>query len=143
MRKRLESEKERRSREAVEANAPQSGYFEKTTVFAWEEDEVARGFYRRTKIDRSDVSKYWSECTVYQRFFWAHRKEWDFVPHLPRYPPGHRAETPVEDLKMEDDQDYFLYSNGPRPPSQRNDYPSYLTMIYSPLLPAQPNLYRL
>ncbi len=109
----MELEKERQSREALETNARNSGYSKKTTVFYWEEDEVQRGFYRRTKIDRADVSKYWSECTVHQRFFWAHRKEWDLVPHLPRYPPGHRQETPVEDLEIDDDRDNFLYSKVP------------------------------
>ncbi len=57
-RKGLESEKARQSCEALEANARQNGYSKKTTVFYWEEDEVERGFYRRTKIDRADVSKY-------------------------------------------------------------------------------------
>ncbi len=52
----LESEKERQSREALETNARKSGYSKKTTVFYWEEDDVERGFYRRTKIDRADVS---------------------------------------------------------------------------------------
>jgi hypothetical protein len=109
-RKEVESERDRQSREALEANARQHGYSKKTTVFYWEEDDVERGFYRRTKIDRIDVSKYWSECTEHQRFFWGHRKEWDLVPHLRRYPPGHRAETPVEELDIDDDRYNFLYS---------------------------------
>jgi hypothetical protein len=109
-RKGLESEKERQSREALEINARLNGYSKKSTVFYWEEDEVQREFYRRTKIDKADVSKYWSECTVHQRFFWGHRKEWDLVPQLPRFPVGHRAETPVEDLEIDDDRYNFLYS---------------------------------
>jgi hypothetical protein len=111
--KAMESERERQSREALQANADKNGYSKKTTVFYWEEDEVQRGFYRRTKIDRADVSKYWWDCTVNQRFFWAHRKEWDLVPHLPRYPPDHPAETPVEDLEIDDDEYNFLYSKVP------------------------------
>ena len=112
-RKGLESEKERQSRENLEADACQNGYSRKTTVFNWEEDEVECGFYRRTKIDTADVSKYWSGCTVHQRFFWAHRNEWDLVPQLPRYPPGHRAETPLKELEMDDDRYDFLYCKVP------------------------------
>jgi hypothetical protein len=112
-RKSLESERERQSRESLEDNARQSGHSKKSTVFYWEEDEVERGFYRRTKIDRADVLKYWSECTVHQRFFWAHRNEWDLVPHLPCQPPGHRAETPLEESEIDDNRYNFLYRNVP------------------------------
>jgi len=118
-RKGLESERERQSRESLETNARQNGHSKKSTVFYWEEDEVEGGFYRRTKIDRADVSKYWSECTVHQRFFWGHRNEWDLVPHLPRQPPGHRAETPLEELDIDDDRYNFLYSSVP--PSKPDD----------------------
>ena len=111
--KAVESEKDRQSREALEDSARQNGYSKKTTVFIWEEDEVNREFYRRTKVDRADVPKDWSYCTEHQRIYWSHRNEWDLVPHLPRYPTGHRPETPVEDLEIDDDRFNFLYSQTP------------------------------
>jgi hypothetical protein len=109
-RKAVESGKDRQRREALEANARENGYSKRTTVFIWEEDEVERGFYRRTKVDRIDVAKEWSTYTKHQRFFWSHRNEWDLVHHIPRNPPGHRAETPVEDLDIDDERFNFLYS---------------------------------
>ena len=112
-RKAVESEKDRHHRESLEANARENGYSKKTTVFIWEEDEVDRGFYRRTKVDRIDVAKKWSYHTKHQRFFWSHRNEWDLVHHIPYNPPSHRAETPVEDLDIDDDRFNFLYSKVP------------------------------
>jgi hypothetical protein len=115
-RKKVESAKERQSRESLEKNARQKGYSKKTTVFLWESDDVHQGFYRRTKVDRIHASSEWNSCTEHQRFFWSHRKEWDLVPHLPRFPPGVRGETPVEDLEFDDPRYNFLYS---RPPLSR------------------------
>src|ERR1700688_133618 len=51
-RKDVESERERQSREGLEANARKGGYSKKTTVFVWEEDEATPGLYRRTKVDK-------------------------------------------------------------------------------------------
>ena len=112
-RKEVESNDQRQSREALEANAAKNGYSKKTTVFIWEEDEAQPGFYRRTRLEKKDLrSEFWS-CSKHQRFFWGHRKEWDLVPHLPRNPPGTRAETPVEDLEIDDERFNFLYSKAP------------------------------
>ncbi len=78
------------SSEALEANAPQNGYSRKPRLIEL--------MFRSTGQS--------ARCT--NGFFWAHRKEWDLVPHLSRYPPGHRAETSVEDLEI-DDRYNFLY----------------------------------
>jgi hypothetical protein len=109
-RKNVESEKERQSREALEANARKNGYSKKTTVFVWEADDAEPGFYRRTKVDRIHAEQEWSSCTEHQRFFWSHRREWDLVPHLPRCPPGAPPETPVEELEIDDPDYNFLLS---------------------------------
>jgi hypothetical protein len=114
-RKNAESEKERQSREALEANARKNGYSKKTTVFVWEEDEAEPGFYRRTKVDRVHADMEWSSCTEHQRFFWSHRREWDLVPHLPRCPPGAPPEKPVEEMDIDDPDFNFLLSKPPNP----------------------------
>jgi hypothetical protein len=115
MRKSVESQKEKQSRESLEANAQKNGYSNKTTVFVWEADEHKPGFYRRTKIDKILASQEWWSCTEHQRFFWSHRREWDLVPHLPRCPPGAPPETPVEDMEIDDPDYNFLFSKPPNP----------------------------
>jgi len=130
-RKEKESDKDKQSREAMEQNAKKHGYSKKTTIFCWEEDEVEEGFYRRTKIDRCDIDKYWSLCTTNQRFFWSHRKEWDLVPNLVCDSPGERDETPFDESDMEDEPYNFLYKSAPpqKPDDQFDEPPSRVVSI--------------
>jgi len=130
-RKEKESDKDKQSREAMEQNAKKHGYSKKTTVFCWEEDEVEEGFYRRTKIDRCDIDKYWSLCTTNQRFFWSHRKVWDLVPNLVCDSPGERDETLFDESDMEDEPYNFLYKSAPpqKPDDQFDEPPSRVVSI--------------
>ena len=115
-RKQKETAAEKHRRESLE-NAMEKGPTNKTAVFLWVQDDLVPTFYRRTRLIKHDASTEWDRCTKYQRFFWAHRNEWDLCPHLPAYPPHVATPAPCYDRYDSDDDEPILgaYNSSAKP----------------------------
>ncbi|KAF9470253.1 hypothetical protein BDN70DRAFT_939881 [Pholiota conissans] len=87
----VETMKERQSRESMEAYAKSRDNFSSTsTVYEWVKDD--NGNYERTKVDSNPAVERWGEFKKNQRRY-TFPNQWDLCPQLPKY----SAEFPEED----------------------------------------------